>query len=184
MPLAATKLWTLSELHSLPDDGNKYEVLDGELFVTPAPSVSHEAILARLTELLVPYVSGYRLGHVLRPRAVIRLRGSEVEPGLMVRAVPDENASWEALPVPILVVEVASPSTRRRNREQKRKFYADIGVAEYWIADRERKLITVVRHGHVDADATESVMWAPDGADEPLVVDVPWVLFGARARNP
>jgi Uma2 family endonuclease len=122
----------------------------------------------------------HALGQVLRPRAVIRHRGSEVEPDLMVRAVPDEELEWDALPVPILVVEVASPSTRRRNREQKRKFYADIGVAEYWIVDRERKLITVVRHGHGDADATESVMWVHDGADEPLVVDVPWVLFGAR----
>jgi Uma2 family endonuclease len=66
----------------------------------------------------------------------------------------------------------------RRNREQKRKFYADIGVAEYWIIDRDQQRITVVRPGRADADETESVIWFPDGASESLVVDVPWVLFG------
>jgi hypothetical protein len=49
---AATKVWTLEELHSLPDDGNKYELIHGELFVTPPPTDPHETIAARLTRLL------------------------------------------------------------------------------------------------------------------------------------
>ena len=51
---ATTKVWTLEELHSLPDDGNKYELIRGELFVTPAPTNDHETISARLTRLLDP----------------------------------------------------------------------------------------------------------------------------------
>jgi Uma2 family endonuclease len=183
MPMAATKVWTLDDLHSLPEDGNKYELVDGELFVTPAPSVSHEAVLARLARVLDPYVTAHGLGYVLRPRAVIRRGGSEVEPDLMVRAIPDDNLAWDALPLPLLVVEVASPSTRRRNREQKRQFYSDVGVAEYWIADREKAAITVVRPGRADVEAVGLLTWGPEGAGAPLVIDVPWVLLG-RAASP
>ena len=57
----ATKRWTLEELHSLPDDGNKYELVRGELFVTPPPTDGHETIAARLTEILAPYVREHRL---------------------------------------------------------------------------------------------------------------------------
>ena len=80
-----TKRWTLEELHRLPDDGNKYELVRGNLFVTPAPTEAHETILARLTMILVPYVAANELGLVYRPRAVVRFDGSEVEPDLMVR---------------------------------------------------------------------------------------------------
>src|SRR5438270_1344414 len=81
-----TRPWTIEELHRLPDDGNKYEVLDGELFVTPAPSEAHEDILAHLTRIIDPFVARHNLGYVYHPRSVVRTQGSEVEPDLMVRA--------------------------------------------------------------------------------------------------
>lgn len=84
--LDATRPWTLAELHRLPDDGNKYELVRGELFVTPPPSTGHEDILARLSRILDPYVAEQRLGYVYHPRSVMELDGSEVEPDLMVRA--------------------------------------------------------------------------------------------------
>ena len=74
----AVKRWTLRELHSLPDDGNKYELVRGELFVTPPPTYDHETIAARLTQILVPYVASHGLGLVYHPRAVLRFEGSEV----------------------------------------------------------------------------------------------------------
>ncbi len=74
----AIKRWTLEEVHSLPDDGNKYELVRGELFVTPPPSVTHEEILSRLTSVLAPYVEANGLGAVYHPRAVVRFEGSEV----------------------------------------------------------------------------------------------------------
>jgi hypothetical protein len=55
------KRWTLEELHRLPDDGNKYELVRGDLFVTPPPNDGHETILARLTDVLTPYVRAQRL---------------------------------------------------------------------------------------------------------------------------
>jgi Uma2 family endonuclease len=59
MPMVQAKVWTLEELHSLPDDGNKYELLHGELFVTPAPTFDHETTIARLHAVLLPFVMAH-----------------------------------------------------------------------------------------------------------------------------
>jgi Uma2 family endonuclease len=173
-----TKQWTLEELHSLPDDGNKYELVHGELFVTPAPSEDHETILASLSHALDSYVAANELGAVYRPRAVVRFDGSEVEPDLMVRAKRRAPAKdWDDAPTPILVVEVISGSTRRRDQVQKRGFYLEVGVAEYWIVDPERREIRVVRRGEPDVVATGELTWSPAGAGSPLVLRVS-ELFG------
>src|SRR5438270_245963 len=82
----ATKIWTLAEVHSLPDDGNTYELVHGVLYVTPPPLEEHESIAARLTQMLVPYVESQHLGLVYRPKAVFRIdKDVEVERDLMVR---------------------------------------------------------------------------------------------------
>ena len=165
------KVWTLEELHSLPDDGNKYELVHGELFVTPAPTVQHEEILARLNRILVPFVEANGLGEVYRPRSVVQFRGSEVEPDLMVRQPhPEPDAGWDAWPVPILVVEVISPATRRRDQEQKKAFYREAGVPEYWIVDPERRAVVAVRHGRDDSVEAERVEWRPPRRETTLTV--------------
>ena len=166
-----TKQWTLEEVHSLPDDGNKYELVRGELFVTPPPTDPHETIGARLTRLLDPYVESQGLGYVYHPRAVMRFEGSEVEPDLMVRR-PHTHAvaSWDDAPVPILVVEILSPSTRRRDQVEKRSLYMDAGVAEYWMVDAERRTITAVRLGHDDVVESEALVWRPARVTAALTV--------------
>src|SRR5690242_12506202 len=168
------KAWTLEELHRLPDDGNKYELIRGELFVTPPPSVDHEEVLARLTDVLAEYVKEHGLGRVYHPRAVIRFEGSEAEPDLMVRAVPPgvHGNAWEKLPAPLLVVEVLSPTTRRRDLVNKRDYYLDAGSGEYWLVDSEQREIRTVRRGAGDVLTRESLVWRA-GEGEPLVVDVP-----------
>ena len=167
-----TKRWTLEELHSLPDDGNKYELVRGELFVTPAPTNEHETILARLTRILDPYVEANGLGYVYRPRAVVRFDGSEVEPDLMVRQpLVRDDATWDDAPIPVLVVEVFSGSTRRRDQVQKRSLYADAGVAEYWMIDPERRTITAVGQNAKDLVSSDHLSWSPPGASVPLVID-------------
>ena len=172
------KRWTLEEVHSLPDDGNKYELVRGELFVTPPPSEDHETILARLARVLDPYVAAHGLGMVYRPRAVMRFEGSEVEPDLMVRQPRMIRATdWDDAPTPILIVEVLSGSTRRRDVGQKRELYLDAGVGEYWVVDPERRTILVARRGLPDVVASETVTWRAAAAPTPLVVDVA-SLFG------
>jgi Uma2 family endonuclease len=164
--------WTLDELHRLPDDGNKYELVRGELFVTPPPSVGHEELAAVLGRILDNYVAASRLGRVHRPRAVLRVLESEVEPDLMVRPAAAHDVDWADAPLPILVVEILSDSTRRRDHVQKREFYLDAGVPEYWIVDGKQRSIRVVKTARQDVVAAESLSWHPPGAGEPLVIDV------------
>jgi Uma2 family endonuclease len=173
------KAWTLEELHRLPDDGNKYEVIRGELFVTPPPSVDHEELLARLHVVLAGYVEKHRVGRVYRPRAVIRFERSEAEPDLLVRPLSPgvHGNAWEQLPAPLLVVEALSPTTRRRDLVNKREYYLDAGAGEYWVLDGERQEIRVIRRGEQDVVARDSLVW-PVVADEPLVLDVV-ALFGS-----
>ena len=103
----------------------------------------------------------------------MRFEGSEVEPDVMVRQPhTDAEALWDNAPIPILVVEILSPGTRRRDQEQKRALYTDAGVAEYWMVDAERRTITAVRPVQDDVVASEDLEWKPAGASVPLVVEV------------
>ena len=169
---ATVKRWTLEEVHSLPDDGNTYELVRGNLFVTPPPSVAHEELAAVLAGLLQPFVVEHELGRVHRPRAVVRGLGSEVEPDLMVRAAARGAESWSSLPLPILVVEIASDGTRRRDLVQKRQLYADLGIPEYWLIDGNEGSIRVIRPNEIELIATDSILWTPQGAAEAFRLDV------------
>ena len=181
IPMATnTKVWTLEELHSLPDDGNTYELVRGELFVTPPPTVTHEEIDARLNRVLVPFVAVHQLGNVYHPRAVVLFQGSQVEPDLMVRTShPEPEAGWAGWPLPFLVIEIISPSTRRRDHEQKKSLYMEAGVAEYWIVDAEDRSIRVVRPGEPDRVERERVAWLPPRGDVVLTVSIDDV-FGEK----
>ena len=166
-----TKRWTLEELHRLPDDGNKYELVRGQLFVTPAPTLDHETIIARLTRIIDPFVAANDLGLVFHARSIMRFDGSEVEPDLMVRQLhPGGSRNWDQAPTPSLVVEVLSPSTQRRDVGDKRQLYLDAKVPEYWVVDPDAKTIRVVRPGERDCLIADRVTWAPIGARESLIV--------------
>ena len=170
MAASKRKLWTLDEVHSLPDDGNKYELIHGELFVTPPPTDYHETIGARLTRLLDPFVAANGLGLVYHPRAVMRFEGSEVEPDLMVRkAHPRPEKDWNKAPKPILIVEILSDYTRRRDQVQKKSLYLDAHV-EYWIVDPESRTITVVRPGEADRTERNAMSWTPRGISATLIL--------------
>lgn len=184
VPMATkTKVWTLDELHSLPEDGNTYELVRGELFVTPAPTVNHEEIARRLTGILVPFVTANGLGYVYHPHAVIQFEASQAEPDLMVRQPhPEPDAGWEAWPVPLLVIEISSPTTRRRDHEQKKSFYMGAAVGEYWIVDPESRSITVVRRGERDRVETERVDWQPRNSQTALAVSIDDVFGEIRRR--
>jgi Uma2 family endonuclease len=173
----AIKRWTLEELHSLPDDGNCYELIHGELFVTPPPADRHETIAARLSRILDPYVAAQGLGYVYRPRAVVQTHDSQLEPDLMVRQPQAHpQATWREAPLPALVVEILSPYTRRRNFEQKREFYVAAGIAEYWIVDPDERTIRVIRKDEPDTVAGERLTWSPKGTTAPLTFEVPEVF--------
>lgn len=168
-----THIWTRADLQRLPDDGNTYEVVCGELFVTPAPRARHQEIIVVLARRLSRYVESHALGDVHQARSVMVFEGSEVQPDIMVRGkVPPPPPEWEDAPLPFLVVEVLSGATRRRDLVQKRALYLDAGVAEYWIVDGEHRTIRVVRPQHEDEIVADELRWHPAGASEPLVLDI------------
>lgn len=173
------RAWTRDDLDRLPEDGNSYEVVRGELFVTPPPSSDHQQVIVELNRLLVGYVASQRIGDVHHPRSVVVFEGSQVEPDLMVRPTVVPAPRWEEAPVPTLAIEVLSPFTKRRDLVPKRSLYLDAGVAEYWIVDPDRRVVRVVRADEPDAVAEQSLTWHPRGAAEPLVLDVRQLFLDA-----
>ena len=107
--------WTRADLERLPDDGNTYEVIRGELFVTPPPAAGHEWIVEAFARRIQPYVWAQELGHVRFPHSVLVFEKSLAEPDMMVLP-PGRFTSWERMPTPLLVIEVLSESTGRRDR--------------------------------------------------------------------
>jgi Uma2 family endonuclease len=171
----ATKIkrWARADLDRLPDDGNTYEVVHGELFVTPPPGAPHQWIAMRLTRLLVPYVLQKSIGDVHVPRTPVIFEDSQVEPDLMVLPpMQSPPAKWESMPMPLLVVEIASSTTARRDRIAKRVLYMEAGVGEYWIVDGRARTVTVVRRDQPDMTSSDSVIWHPEGAQSPLVISL------------
>ena len=134
--------------------------------MTPAPNPPHEAIALRLRYALDPYVVKHRLGHVQFRRALIFM-GSEVEPDLTIAPAP-VGESWKGAALPILVVEILSSTTRRRDRLQKRELYMESGVPEYWMVDRQERCITVAQPGLADVHNREELEWRPRRDIEPL----------------
>src|SRR5262249_25642449 len=92
---------------------------------------------------------------------------------LMVRApMPPATEKWVDAPIPILIVEVLSGSTRRRDVGAKRDFYLDAGIAEYWIIDREMRTVRVVTKGSPDRVVDRELVWTPAAASAPLQFSV------------
>ena len=173
--------WTRADLARLPDDGNRYEVLNGDLLVTPAPSDVHQALVDWLSAALTPFVVAHGLGVVQHPRSIIVIGEEEVEPDLMVRPLAPPRG-WEHAPIPFLVVEVLSRSTRRRDLGDKRTFYMEKGIAEYWIVDRRaRAIVRVTARGEERASGV--LVWSPPNTDATLSLDVA-AMFRAVLGNP
>lgn len=136
--------WTREEVLALPDDGNRYELLDGELLVTPAPSLRHQHAVGALLLRLAPYVDSSRAGYLSHSPADLALEGGQVaQPDLFVVATPRGRrpATWAECGIPVLVVEVVSPSTAHYDRLIKRRRYQRSGVAEYWVVDLEARVV-------------------------------------------
>lgn len=133
---------TVADLEAMPDDGHGYELLDGVLIVTPAPGWSHQRAVGRLFRLLddaTPAgLEALPAPFAVRPEGGLPLaqQRTELQPDVLVARVSDLTA--RDLPAaPVLVVEVASPSTRLVDVNLKRAAYARMGVHHYWIVDPE-----------------------------------------------
>jgi Uma2 family endonuclease len=143
MPNAAQG-WTRGDILALPDDGNRYEVIDGELLVSPAPRWIHQRAVLALVRRVDPYVLRHRLGSTgFAPCDLDLESGQFVQPDLFVIRLRDgrEPLDWAQFGIPRLVAEVVSPSTAFNDRNMKRRTYQRSRIDEYWIVDTDARLI-------------------------------------------
>ena len=145
MKPASTKM-TYDQYCLLPDDGKQYEVIDGELFVTPAPTPKHQEIAGELYALLSAYVKANALGKVyIAPVDVLFELHTVVEPDILFIRQDRLSIVGEKVveAAPDVVVEVLSPSTFYKDLRKKMGVYDQFGVQEYWIVDPEKQSIEV-----------------------------------------
>jgi Uma2 family endonuclease len=149
----------------IPPDRNRYEIIDGDLYVTPAPSPFHQRMSKRLQRKLEASFEGGGIGEVFNgPIDLILTHHDVVQPDLVVVSTPSQISQRGIEGAPLLVVEILSPSTRNQDRVVKGRRYAELGVPHYWIADPETRALecyrlagrtyALVAHGERDALVT------------------------------
>ncbi len=142
--------WTWNDYLRLPDDGQRYEIIHGVLYVSPAPRLIHQFVVSSLIHLLRAFVLEGRLGIVLTAPIDVLLPGvaNPVQPDvLFLRSdnLPNVEEAKNFEGVPDLVVEVLSPGTSRVDRKVKLRAYEEAGVLEYWIVDPKQRSVVVRR---------------------------------------
>jgi Uma2 family endonuclease len=169
--------YTAEEIRSFPDDRLRYEVIRGDLFVTPAPGTVHQRTVLELATLLKAYVERHALGEVvISPFEVEFAADTAVQPDVLVILTDRAHrlTPKRLLGAPSLVVEVISYSTKRADRLQKRALYMDEGVEEYWIVDAERRQVERWRPAYDTPEVLrDQVTWQPRPDTPGLTIDLP-----------
>lgn len=143
----AQGFWTYEDYAALPEDGRRYEIVNGVLIMAPAPTPSHQSISLRLSHYLLIHVELVGLGRVFPGPVDVELgRKNVFQPDVVV--VLNEHLERvqekKIVGAPDLVVEVASPSTAAIDRLIKYDAYARAGIAEYWIVKPTRRNVEVL----------------------------------------
>lgn len=141
--------WTTSDLEGFPDNGNRYEIIDGELFVTRAPHFDHQDVAGAIYAELRTWSKVSKLGKAVMTPGIIFSESDSVIPDVVwvsnerLEQLLDEAGHLTGAPE--LVVEVLSQSTKdkKRDRETKLKLYSSEGVTEYWICDRQKQTLEI-----------------------------------------
>jgi Uma2 family endonuclease len=180
---AIQRRWTPADVRELMDETRpwpRYELVGGELLVTPAPGIQHQLVVTELLRMLADYVGHEPVGVACVSPADLELRsGSITQPDVFVMpAAPEPPAvpsdGWENVKSLLLAVEVLSPGSGRSDRVIKRDYYLDAGVPEYWIVDMVAHVIERWTPSQQRPDLVrDRLEWRPAGATQPLVIDVP-----------
>lgn len=139
--------WTYEDYLDLPDDGYRYEVIYGDLYMTPAPNINHQRTSGELEYALQRFVKQQDLGLVLHAPCdlILELHAAPVQPDIFFIAKErlDIVAEQSVQGVPDFIVEILSPSDSGYDRDRKFNLYRQAGVPEYWIVDPEKRTIEV-----------------------------------------
>jgi Uma2 family endonuclease len=151
---------TYDDFVHFPDDGKRHELIDGEHYATPSPRLRHQVILGNLFVMIASWLEDHPIGRVfLSPLDVVMSDFDVVEPDLLYLSnarAAETLTELHVRGVPELVVEIASPGTRRRDDGIKRRLYERAGVTEYWIVDPDVDRIRVhLRDGDAFGRAIE-----------------------------
>lgn len=181
LPLSTRKIWTIADLERLPDDGNRYEILHGELLVTPMPNTRHQGAASRLLVAVANWCRANNGWKFFAPGGVHISETSWLEPDVAVYPVPEyDERDWRELPPPQLVIEVLSKSTARRDRFQKRNAYLANGVAAVWVVDAKARVIECwTSASDFPETYRDSIQWVPDEKLPALIISFD-ELFGPR----
>jgi Uma2 family endonuclease len=172
-PPAGTSGLTYEDLLALPDAGStRYELLDGELLVTPAPTIRHQRAVGRIYAALLAYTSTYGGEALVGPVDVYFADVTVFEPDVVALRHDslDRIEAKRLVGPPDVVVEVSSPSTRRTDLVRKRRVYEREGVPEFWFVDLDADQVHVYRLGPDGVYGSPSVA-LPDGEVTSHVLD-------------
>ena len=167
--------YTADMVRALPDDGNRYELVWGELLVSPSPRRAHQRLVGRIFVLLHAYCTEWGAAEaVLSPSDISWGDDSLVQPDVFAAPIEQATAgSWTAIQELLLVAEVLSPSTAHYDRFPKRRLYQDQGVPLVWLFDIEREQVEVwTARDVMPTIVTDQLSWHPKGASAPLVIEI------------
>ena len=169
MRMAAPVYYSAEMVRALPDDGNRYETVHGELLVTPAPTLSYQEIAGRLYLVLSEYLQHHAAvrGHVMfSPADISWAPDVLVQPDLFVVLMEEaRTGDWSGIRTLLLAVEVLSPATADRDRFTKRRLYRESGVAAYWVVNADERAVEVwTPSAQFPEVVTDVLVWHPAGA--------------------
>ncbi|PYO78973.1 MAG: Uma2 family endonuclease [Gemmatimonadetes bacterium] len=178
MPMSAiVPRYTAEEIRRFPDDRVRYEVIRGDLFVTPAPGTAHQRAVLELAGRLQGYLETHSIGEALpAPFEVEFTEDSAVQPDVIVLLESQHRrlTAERLYGPPALVIEIVSYSSKRTDRLQKRRLYLEEGVPEYWVVDLEARHVERWRPGDEASDVVrDELVWHPDARTPPLTIDLP-----------
>ncbi|MBM4186385.1 MAG: Uma2 family endonuclease [Gemmatimonadetes bacterium] len=170
------RIWSREQVLALPDDGKRYELVDGELLVSSSPRFHHQLAISVLYDRIRPYLARHSLGLILTSPADLDLRsGQLLQPDLFVVSTGPNPPiqDWSQLGIPALVIEVLSPSTARQDRITKRRRYQRSGVPACWLVDLDARQVEVwIPDRSSPRIVGQTLAWQPSPLVEPLVIDL------------
>jgi len=174
---APDRRWTEEEFYTARDaasPGERWELVDGEVLVTPSPNWMHQRIIVRLTVLLDTYVRSHALGEVFPSPLDVKLEpGLVLQPDVLVVPAGELRRRSDIVRHLLLAIEIVSPSSARHDRVTKRPRYQRNRVPEYWIMDDTSQTVERWRPDDERPELlAEQLVWHPTATAEPLVIDL------------
>lgn len=176
MPLPKNGPYTINDIYSLPD-GERAELIGGEIYMMSPPGTMHQSLVLDLAATIRDYIKrhGGDCRPYVAPFAVFLNKDNDayVEPDISVICDPEKVTESGCVGAPDWVIEVVSPSSRKRDYSTKNSLYSESGVREYWIVDPEKMRTTIYRY---EEDAAPAIFLfnqsIPVGVIDGLIINI------------